>query len=360
MSLWPSSFSFYLFSILHVSLHVIRNVMMMKNIKALVWPLFMLSLLLTSCGVDEDRARFEGKITNINNAEFYLYSEEGAFDGVDTIRIKDGEFVYERKALEPMLATLLYPNYTQTHVILEPGKVIKMKGDASKLGEATITGSDQNELLTDFRLKHFNAQDKTTLIAAEEFVRSHAQTLAAVSVFRRYFTDRKQVHTQTALQLLDVLCEAQPKSRVIEYLDDFFRPIFVNGVGSKLPEFKVQTIDDKTVTNADYKDKNLVIACVGLWQNDSHKFMRQLKKEIDKAGKKWDCLIVSMDFDVKSLRTHIERDSLDYHVVCDQRAFESPIVRQLGLHYVPSCMVVNAEGTIVQRDVMKVEDAKIK
>ena len=334
----------------------------MHTLKFLVAPLLGLCFLLSSCGVDKDRARFEGKISSINNAEFYIFSEEGAFEGVDTIRIEDGKFVYERKALEPLLVTMLYPNYTQAHVILEPGKTIKMKGDASKLGVASITGSEQNELLTEFRQKHANDNEKTTLIAAEEFVRSHATTQAAVSVFRRYFADRKQVQSQTALQLLDVLCEAQPHSRIVEYIDDFFRPIFNNSVGNKLTDFKFETIDGKTKNLSDYQkqDKNLVIACVGLWQNDTHKFMRELNQKMKKAGKNWTCLIVSMDFDVKAIRTHVKRDSLNYDIVCDRQAFESPIVRELGLHYVPSCMIINAEGTIVQRDVMKVDEAQIK
>lgn len=334
--------------------------MMNKNIKSTLCLLFISCVLLASCGVEKDRARFEGKISNVNNAEFYIYSEEGAFEGVDTIRIVDGEFVYERKALEPVLVTLLYPNFTQTHVILEPGKVVKMKGDASKLGLASITGSDQNELLTEFRQAHTDANSKNSQIAAEEFVRSHAKTLAAVAIYRRYFTDRKQVNSATALRLLDVLCKAQPKGREVEYINDFFRPIFQNSVGNPLPDFTVETLDGKKISSADYRGRNLVIACVGLWQKDSHRFVYQLKKQIKAAGKNWDCLVVSMDFDVKSLRNYIKRDSLDYNVVCDQQAFESPIVRQLGLHYVPSCMIVNAEGKIVQRDIMDLKEAKIK
>ena len=90
---------------------------------ALLW-------LTLACGPDKDRVRFEGKLENINNAEFYVYSEDGSFDGVDTVRIEDGKFIYERKLTEPMVLTLLYPNFTQTYVVLEPGKTIKLRGDA--------------------------------------------------------------------------------------------------------------------------------------------------------------------------------------------------------------------------------------
>lgn len=340
--------------------HELYTFMMMNVAKPTLLLLLIVSVLLSSCGVEKGRARFEGKIANITNAEFYLYSEEGAFEGVDTIHIVDGSFVYERKALEPMLVTLLYPNYTQTHVVLEPGKVIKMKGEASKLGVASITGSEENELLTEFRQAHADADRRTTRLAAEEFVRSHARTLASVAIFRRYFTDRQDVQSEAALRLLDVLTKAQPKGREVEYINDFFRPIFENSVGSYLPDFTVQTIDGKKVSLADYHGRNLVIACVGLWQNDSHGFMRRLGKQLRSAGKDWDCLVVSMDFNVKALRSHLKRDSLDCDVVCDQLAFETPVVRKLGLHYVPSCMIVDAQGKIIQRDVMDLSEAKIK
>lgn len=60
-------------------------------------PSLLLSgLLLLSCGVPDDRVRVEGSFSKIKQAELYVYSVDGAFDGVDTIRIEDGAFAYER------------------------------------------------------------------------------------------------------------------------------------------------------------------------------------------------------------------------------------------------------------------------
>lgn len=46
-------------------------------------------LLLAACGPAKDRVRIEGTLSGVNDAEFYVYSEDGAFDGIDTIRISD-------------------------------------------------------------------------------------------------------------------------------------------------------------------------------------------------------------------------------------------------------------------------------
>lgn len=330
----------------------------MKN--HVLYPLLLLALLaMTSCGPGSDRVRFKGTLENITNAEFYAYSEDGAFEGVDTIHIEDGSFVYERKLQQPALLTLLYPNFTQTYVVLEPGKTIKMKGDASKIGEAEITGTEQNELLTEFRLSNINKPESNGRMAAAQFVRSHAATLAAVAVFRKYFAQPQSTDVTTALQLLDVLKKAQPKERAVTYLDNFYRPIFSNGVGQTLPGFTAEDLNGNAISSANYGGKRLAIVCVGTWQYESLTFLRQLRDKIKRAHNKWECLVVSLDVDCNVLRNRLKSDSISYPVICDRQAFESPLVTKLGLHYVPSCMLVDANGKIIQRDVTKVEDVKI-
>lgn len=319
---------------------------------ALLW-------LTLACGPDKDRVRFEGKLENINNAEFYVYSEDGSFDGVDTVRIEDGKFIYERKLTEPTLLTLLYPNFTQTYVVLEPGKTIKLRGDASKIGEAEVTGTEENEMLTEFRQANLTGPESNHRLAAADFVRSHASTLAAVAVFRRYFAVQKSPDAATALQLLDVLKKAQPQGKAVNYLDQFYRPVFENGVGRQLPSFTAETIDGEKVSSETFRGRKLVIACLGMWQGESQAFARQLRRKVAQAGSGCACIVVSMDVDREVLRNRLKSDSLQCPIICDRLAFESPLAQKLGLRYVPSCMVVDTEGRIVQRDVTKVDELKL-
>lgn len=322
--------------------------------------LLLLTLIaLTACGPGKDRVRFEGKLANITNAEFYAYCDDGSFDGVDTIRIQDGEFVYERQLNRPVLLTLLYPNYSQTYVVLEPGHTIKMSGDAAKIGEADISGTPQNEQLTDFRLANINKPEGNRRLAAAQFVRDHANTLAAVAVFRQYFTQQQSADARTALQLLDVLKKAQPRERAVTYIDEFFRPIFSNGVGERLPDFTATDLNGRTVSSAAYRGKRLAIVCIATWQSESMTFLRQLRHRLNGSKQRWECLIVSLDVDRSVLSDRLKSDTITSPVICDRQAFESPLVTKLGLHYVPSCMLVNAQGIIVQRDVNKVEDLKL-
>ena len=65
------------------------------------------ALLLAACSQPKDKFIFEGKIAGIQQAEFYVYSDDGALSGVDTIRIDDGKFSYECQLTSPAVLTLL-------------------------------------------------------------------------------------------------------------------------------------------------------------------------------------------------------------------------------------------------------------
>ncbi len=320
---------------------------------------FLLTLLLAmACGPSKDRIRIKGELSNVNEAELYIFSEDGAFDGMDTVRIVDGKFEYERQLSAPAVLTLLYPNFTKAYLVAEPGQTVKFKGDASHLSEVKMSGTEQNELLSDFRIKHLNTPEHTLRLAAAQFVRENIHTLAAVAVFRSYFTDKEKPDARTALSLLDLLKKEQPRERAVTYLDQFYRPILTNGVGEHLPDFTAKTMDGKEVSSKDYKGKNLVIVCMAYWQNDTRSLIRQVRKKLRTLNGKWQCLVVSLDVDNEMLRSNLKTDSIAYPVICDRQSFNSPIVNQLGLHYVPSLMLVNEQGIIMQRDVTDIKEAK--
>lgn len=307
---------------------------------------------LCACHTDKNKARFTGSLSNISEAEFYAYNEDGDFERFDTIRIADGKFTYECKTEKPLLLTLLYPNFTQTYVVLEPGKTIKMKGDAAKIGEASITGSDENELLGDFRQSVANGNKRNNQAAASQFIRRHAETLAAVAVFKKYFATMENPDAANALQLLEVLKKAQPQSRAIATLESHLRPRLTCGAGQKIPNFTAKTLDGQTVRTSDFRGKRFLVVACASWRMQSFTFLRRLRSMLTETGMQhWECLIVSFDVDIENFRRQVKHDSITSPMICDGQAFSSPLATTLGITHVPSCMLVGADGKIIARDI---------
>ena len=322
--------------------------------------ILLLAALLASCSQPKNRFRLEGsfKSSGSGQAQIYAYSEDQLAAGVDTIRIEGGDFVYERTLDHPVVLTLLYPNFSQTYIVAEPGQTVTMKGDASKLSEAKITGTDENELLTDFRLQQSELEtaDQTTKarLAAAHFIRSNPSTLAAVAVFRRYFASQKDPDAALTRSLLAELAKAQPQSESVATLRQRLDRIAACSPGQPLPDFSLTTIDGAPVRRADFSGRPLVVVFSASWTGTSSvgNTLRRLRRAY---GNRLALLFVSFDMSVDECRARTTRDSVACPIVCDGLAFSSPAARTLGVRYVPGNLLMNASGTIVARDLQPEE-----
>lgn len=313
--------------------------------------IFIVLSLFASCGVPEDRVYIQGEISGIRQAEFYVYNEEGIIEGVDTIRIMDGHFKYERQLESPVMLTLLYPNYSRTYLIAEPGKKIKLKGEASKLSSVDISGTKENELLSKFRIQNAGKPVKEVQMAAAQFVRDHAKSLAALAVFKRYCGQTEKHDSEIVLPLLDVLKEAQPDNPSVEMAEEQLRSQLQTGIGCKLPEFEAVTTKGDTITNKDFLGKKLLVVFWAPWCNNSYNLIESIGRMENKDPNKLKILSVSVDFQILSTKVRLSQANIMSPCVCEQLAFNSPLAKKLGVRYVPGNLFVNAEGIIEKRDV---------
>ena len=323
---------------------------MMRTIRSLF--IVLLALACAACSSDKNKVVIEGEIEGVNEAEMYVYCDDPEqFYGVDTIKMKNGKFTYERQIAGPMVLTLLYPNFSSTLIVAAPGEKIKMKGNAAKLGEAEISGSDDNQLLTDFRQDNAEKQGANAVIAAESFVRSHPKTLAAYAVSKRYFALAQSPDPTTALSLLDLLHKSQPSNAAITSAAERLTPVYRASRGQQLPSFTARTLAGGTVSDASIKGKPTLILFWATWCTDGLDATRQLRRITRAYGNRINAIAYSLDLNPKIARQRAKADSLTCPVVCDGKAFSSATAKALGVKYVPGNLLLDASGRVLDRDI---------
>ena len=113
--------------------------------------LILLTLVLVGCGTAGNRFKVEGRILNMNQGEFYVYSLDGSVNGIDTVRVDGGRLAYETVCERPTTLIMVFPNFSEQPIFAEPGKTVKLSADASHLKELEVTGTDENKLMNKFR-----------------------------------------------------------------------------------------------------------------------------------------------------------------------------------------------------------------
>lgn len=312
---------------------------------------FLLPLIFWACAPDRQTLRLEGEIKGIDQADLLVCEAESSIDtvGLDTLRVRRGKFTYERPLSAPTLLTIIYPNSSTTTFVAEPGTALHLSGDANRLSEVSIKGSDNNDLVTDLRLRLLHKSTSDAQREAASFVRSHAGTLAAVAVFRAYFDEVKQRKLQPALSLLDALQKAQPQQPAVRTLVRRLRPQLLTSPDGKLPAFSAPKLDGSTFSSSTLRGKPALIVFCASWDGSNYATGQALGSVRRALGNRAHVVVICLDASTETAHTLTFADSIP-HFLCPEQGLCTPLVQTLGVRYVPGCLVVDADGKIVDRD----------
>lgn len=313
---------------------------------------FAVAVIMASCGARKGYFKIEGRFLNMNQGELYVYSPDGAINGVDTIKVNGGRFAIELPCKSETTLMIIFPNFSEQPVFAEPGKSVDIKADASHLKQMTVTGTDDNELMTDFRQGAATASPPEVSRLAENFIRDNADSPVAVYLIRKYFIkDGNATSLKKAKELIAIVSKAQPKNGTVARMGTNVRMMLKAGVGSTLPSFTATDINGKPVSKAMLAGKKAIIMTWASWSYDSQDMARKVNEILKDAGSNATAIGICVDASAKACREQVKNEGFTFPNVCDEMLFESNVMAALGMHSVPDNIIVNAAGKVVARGV---------
>ena len=310
-----------------------------------------LLLLLASCGAESGRFRIEGRLANMNQAEFYIYNMDGGSLRLDTIKVVDGRFIYETDLEHQGTFVILYPNFSDQVVFGESGAVVEMAGDASHLKDMEVTGTDDNDLMTAWRIQANTLTPPEVNKSAVEFIKEHPASIVSNYLLSRYLVLDDTPDYQQAEELSLLLQKEQPQNGRLLNLSKLLAGLKNYQEGKKLPDFSATDINGKRVSRESLNGELNVICLWATWNYDSQSILRKLNKLRRDYGSRLTLLSICLAPSVKDCRRFVERDSMRWSHVCDGQMWESPLVTKLGFSNMPGNLFVDRHGKIVAVDV---------
>lgn len=311
--------------------------------------LFLLTLILVSCGTDSHHFKFEGRFLHLNQGEFYVYSPDGDRNGLDTIKVEAGRFTYEIPCKRPMTLVIIFPNYSEQPVFAEPGKSVDIKGDASHLKEMKVKGTKANELMNSFREQVASASPPEVRKYASQFIEDHPQSLVGNYLVYRYFIQTDNPDHKTASHLLEQMIAKQPQNGFAKRLYEQVKTVSDTRIGQTLPDFTATGINGEKISSKELREKEKTVVCFwASWSYEStaqmlrlHQLQRQSESDFRLVG-------VCLDPDIRQCRNFLKRDSMNCPVICDEKMIEGNIVRKFGIKSIPDNLLIE-NGKITSR-----------
>lgn len=308
-----------------------------------------LTLVLVSCGTDSHHFKIDGRLLNLNQGEFYVYSTDGVIDGIDTIHVQAGRFSYETKCEKKGTLVIVFPNFSEQPVFTEPGKIVSFEGDASKLKELKVKGTDENKLMNLFREQSINSSPNEIKKYIEQITKDNPTSIVPVYLIRKHLMQTDVPDYKLASKLLSILQKKQPDNGLLKILDQQVKNYSQCDIKGKLPEFTATDVNGKKISSKDYAKGNAAIIVWASWEYESCNMlraMRDLKKDITDIS----VLGICLDTSTKECKRIIERDEIDFPVVCDEKMMNGSLVQKLALHYIPDNIILK-DGKVTARTI---------
>lgn len=192
-------------------------------------------LLLSSCGPEGDKFRLSGRLRNINQGDFFVYSTDGAFVGIDTIKVRNGRFSYEKEMRKDFTLMLVFPNFSEQAVFASPGEEVEIKGDATHLREMTIYGTDENDELTKLRIRLNKLTPPEVAGEVAKFIEENPTSIVSIHLLDRYFVSTKTPDYTEAQRLAALMLKANPDNGQIRKLKKQIDGLKNNRLQAMLP-----------------------------------------------------------------------------------------------------------------------------
>lgn len=322
-----------------------------------------LTLVLVACGSRSGYFSFEGRLLNLNQGEFYVYSPDGLFEGFDTIKVEGGRFTFETPCDESGTIMIVFPNFSEQPIFAEPGKSVTIKGDASHLKEIEVEGTDDNKMMNGFRQQISKASPPEVLKYAELFIKNNPASPVSIYILRKYFVAPDGNNNETDIRktedLLNIVYKEQPKNGQVARMARYVNAMKNGAPGAKLPAFTAKDINGEDVSDAQLRGKVAVVLAWANWDYESRNLRDKLSRLQNEYGDRLAVMSISLDASIQTCKNSLRNDSTKTINVCDQMMFESPLLKQFALDKVPSNVLYNAQGHIMERN-MKPNDIETR
>ena len=377
----------------------------MKNF--FVTSLLFLNLIASTFSQSSNNSKsftLQGVINGENSGRIVLnYSGENSKWIQDTVSIKNGEFVFNGKIIEPTKAQLNGGNdLNSVQIYLEPG-IMKITLAKDKFGESKMTGSKTqlelnllNELekpiytklaLFKEQMTKINDSIKNTSIASVKYslekrsekidklwMKSH-DDLDKIriqfvldhpkSYVTPYYLDmlgsNEVISLDSLKSIFSKLDISIQGSKFGKRIQDNIRKKGNSSIGSIVPDFKaVDIITNKLVTYSQFKGKNVVLLDFwASWCGPCRAAFPHLKDSYKKYHSKgFEVIGVSIDMNKKAWISAIKQDSIDiwYQVPVAERYAEGPafitkddIYENYFVQAIPVQILIDKNGKIIGR-----------
>lgn len=298
---------------------------------------------------------------------------------IDSVKVKDGQFVFKGAVGEPLQGMLFSRNY-RLHVDLfvENGTIsitgnIDAPGDIKVAGSAVVNEYEvfnkqimaNRKRVNDIFTEAYNAKQAGDTAKAKQleadgnkwyayeyeirkdYIRQHPASPISVRELQMYVSNKNLEESTKMYEALD------PKTKTTEQGKELTeRIVLLNKIltGKPALAFSQNDVDGNAVSLASFKGKYVLLEFWASWCGPCRAENPNLLKQKEIFGDKFRILGVSLDKAKAPWVQAIAKDGLTWTQVSDLKGWNNEIAVLYGVKAVPANFLIDPNGVIIAQD----------
>ena len=318
------------------------------------------ALLLSGCGQSGNGFTIEGDLDGMKAGDLFIYSPANPNASIDTLKIADGHFEYSGEVYDTIPYVILFPNAVEQVVFVSPGKTIEYEAATNDLKNYRVEGTEENELMMQFRDDNSEKQDAEITDAAIQFIQEHPESVVSLYLFDKYLLQTDNPNYAVIRKSLEVLRTYHPTNLLLFSTENMLTNAGVLKEGKKLKNLDLlspKREKKKLWSKSDDADYTFVVFWAS-WQRNSYDILYKIRNLQREYGERIRVVAISLDNQRYRWEDQVRRDSLVIEHYCDGLAWSSPVVGDLALESIPLYILVNPKHNIIIKtgDFEKIKD----
>lgn len=297
-------------------------------------------LILVACKDSMPHFAFSGNY-GTGGDTLYVFGLDYRYDRIDTLPTgKNGRFEYRINTDTIIPLTVVLPDGILLPLYAEPNveAIMSLTDKGYK-----IDGGVMQAVYDSIDMKLGNIKERSQLNdAIDEFIGNHPLSEVNIHLLQKYFIEIPDAKNALIRQRIEQLGGSLQDNEYIASVKSKVNSKKSNVIHRAFPSYDYTTEDSVRIVRNRYIGKFMLVTFWASWDSASVKHLRALRgleERLDTAYFKM--LNISLDNDTAAWHRCLAGDSVPGDNICDMRAWDNPLVKELTIEKLPYSILVN-------------------